>query len=141
LLPITLLVAGCVLVTIASWHLILFVLHFAQGRATNLWYPLIQTWYLGLAIYLIFTGLRKMHQENAVRRSARPSIGWGRILIGTLLIISGSYRLSHPTDNTFELFPSDENVKKWTEISTYAFMLAGAILVAVGVRVGFAGAQ
>jgi hypothetical protein len=149
LVPIASLVAGCVLVAVASWHLILFARHSAQGYAMDLWYPVLQTWFLGLATYLISTGLRKMRGENDVAadcaesgdpfqgaRSETPRIGWGRILVGTFLIMS-CYDLFHPTHNWFELDPSDENVQKFTTIFTYAEILVGALLVASGVRARF----
>jgi hypothetical protein len=139
LLPFTLLAAGCVIVAVASWHLILFALHSAQGDAINVWYLLLQMWFLGLSAYLIFTGLRKIRDENDVIRSKTPSITWGRILLGTFLIMSCSYNLIHPTQNKFEFYLSDENVKKYTNIFTFTFMLLGAWLVFSGVRARFTG--
>ena len=78
-----------------------------------------------------------MRSENDVGRSETPRIGWGRILVGTFLIMSSSYALFNPAHNRFEIDPSDENVKKFTTVFTYTSILAGAMLVALGVRARF----
>lgn len=137
LLPITSLVAGCLLLVSASWHLILVASNLIHSYSVNLWYALLQTWFLGLAAYLISTGLPKIGEASAVGSNETPRIAWGQILVGTFLIMSYSYNLLHPSHSRFEFMASDEDVEKFTKIFMYSFILVGATLIISGVRARF----
>jgi hypothetical protein len=140
LLAIISLIAGGLLGTVTAWHLILVAAYSMRGRAIDFWYPLIQAWLLGLAAYLISVGLRRIRgtREGGTKT---PRIGWGRVLVGTFLILSCVNNLLHPVHSRFELKPSNETqaaAMKGTELFLNLFMpFVGAALIILGIRARF----
>ena len=131
------LVTGCLLAVVVIGHLIRFAWQSLQGYSMNVWYLLLQAWFLGLATYLISFGTRKT--LVATQGNKRPGIGWGAVLAGTFLLMSSSYGLLHPNGNQFTLDPSDRDVQMFTKIFVFAFLLLGVRFVFLGVWRGFSG--
>ncbi len=142
-LAIISLIAGCLLGTLTIWRLIVAAVHFMQGNSISPWFLLIQMWFSGLTAYLIFFGLGRIRGATENWKKT-PKIGWGKVLLGTFLIISCLGNLLHAVPNKMEKYqfkPSNEReaqVMKNTELFLNLLIpLGGAALMVSGVWARF----
>jgi hypothetical protein len=141
LLGITAIVGGSLLAAKVSWNLIRSAGYSLEGYIIDFWYLLVQIWLLALGAYLISVGLRKYRASKTGCRTKEQRIGWGRILIGTFLIIGTINGRLHPVHSRWEFKPDNEteaSAMKATETFLTFFMpVLGAGLIAAGVRARF----
>jgi hypothetical protein len=141
LLGIMAIVGGSLLVGKVSWNLIRSAGYSLEGYIIDFWYLLVQIWLLALGSYFISIGLRKYRASKTGKQTKKQRIGWGRILIGSFLMISTINNRLHPVHNRWELKPDNEaqaSAMKATETFLTFFMpVLGAWLIFAGVRAGF----
>jgi hypothetical protein len=140
ILAIISLLAGSLVGAMTSWRWVVAAVHFVQGNSINPWFLLIQVWLSGLAAYLIFVGLRRIRGATEEWKNI-PKIGWGKVLLGSYLIISPLANLFHAVPNSlgkFQLEPSNEiqaeAVKNWEQITNFTMPFVGAALIVAGIR-------
>jgi hypothetical protein len=117
------------------------VYDFVLNSPLDIWLVAGQIWIFGLAIYLIFVGLRKPSRANIAQQTTMSRIGWGRVLIGTFVAYATLMGHFRPSPNRYQLEPSNETqaeaMKAMEVFLTVSVPIAGIILAAVGVRKGF----
>jgi hypothetical protein len=141
LLAIVALVFGFLFGALGAWHLIDVANEFIQSRTINVWFLIAQIWPFAMAVYLVFVGVRKLSTAGTDAESAIAKIGWGRVIVGTYLIVSSVVTHYRPDSNRPLLKPSNEMqamaMNATQDILTICFPVLGAILAAAGVRKGF----
>jgi len=141
LLGMMTIVGGSLLAAKVSWNLIRSAGYSLEGYVVDFWYLLVQIWLLALGAYFISVGLRKYQASRDGKQTFKRTIGWGRILIGTLLIISPINNRLHPVHSRWKFKPDNEteaSAMKATEtFLNFLMPFLGAGLIAAGVRVRF----
>jgi hypothetical protein len=137
-------VGGSLLAAKVSWNLIRSAVYSLEGNVVDFWYLLAQIWLLALGAYFISVGLRKYRASRDGKLTFKQRIRWGRwgrILIGTLLIISPINNRLHPVHSRWKFKPDNEteaSAMKATEtFLNFLMPFLGAGLIAAGVRVRF----
>jgi len=141
LLGMMTIVGGSLLAAKVSWNLIRSAGYSLEGYIIDFWYLLVQVWLLALGSYFISVGLRKYRTSREGKLTFKQRIRWGRILIGTFLIISPINNLLHPVHSRWEFKPDNEteaSTMKATEtFLNFLMPFLGAGLIAAGVRARF----
>jgi len=100
-----------------------------------------QAWFSGFAAYLISLGIRGFRWADSEVKSKAAAVKWGRVLLGSFLILSAAVNVSnhfHPAPNRFEFKPSNQTeaaAMKMTQIVLTLLMPPlGVLLIASGIR-------
>jgi hypothetical protein len=87
-----------------------------------------------VSIYLVYVGQRGIRFPS--HASAAPRFGWGRILLGALLIFITAKNHYHPTPNLLKASNAGEAIGM--AVTAVAICLLGTYLVVRGIRAGTA---
>jgi len=136
------LIFGFLFGALGTWNLIDIANGITVNHVFDIWFVIGRFWIFGLAVYLIFVGLRKISIHNPVSHSTISRIGWGRVIVGTYLIYSTLLNHFRSVPNGIPMLqPSNETramaMKATDNVLTVLIPLLGAYLAVAGVRKGF----
>ena len=99
------------------------------GESGAIWKVVGQAFFLLLAAYLIFAGVRGIEYGTA---KPRTRYGWGRILVGSWLIYAAAQNHFHPDPN--RLKPSNEAEALGMWLAAVVFVVIAILLIVSGLR-------
>ena len=121
----TALVIACALGILLALNWLNMLSRATQGAFPGVWDGVLQAWRVVFVLYFAYVAQRHLRAQPMVLAVSGRNVGWGRIILGGLMIFSGVQKRWHPVHSPYELKPSNATEAASME-ATGLYLIPGA---------------
>jgi len=131
-------ILGCLAIALGCLLALILIGGLAIGHIVNFWMLLVHLLFAAVAVYLIYLGLRGLVFAHG-KPLPKPRFGWGRILLGAVLLFSSANDHFHPLSSHTaikRLEPSNPTQAVVMNITAIVIAVGCVIVIFSGIWIG-----